>query len=64
MRLIDNHCGRTCDRTTGRLEIFLRGQWGTVCNDSFGDVEAVLACNQLGYSSLEDLFAAGTGVSG
>ena len=35
----------------GRLEIFLRGEWGTVCDDFFSSTEADVACRQLGYSS-------------
>ena len=34
----------------GRLEIFVNLQWGTVCDDSFGSAEAVVACSQLGYT--------------
>ena len=37
--------------TAGRLEVFLDGEWGTICDDGFGSVEADLACRQLGYSS-------------
>ena len=33
----------------GRLEIFLEGQWGTVCAATFGSREADIACQQLGY---------------
>jgi deleted-in-malignant-brain-tumors protein 1 len=33
----------------GRLEIFYRGVWGTVCDDFFGDAEAQVACSALGY---------------
>ena len=36
---------------SGRLEIFLQGQWGTVCDDFFGLDEANVACKQLGYPS-------------
>ena len=37
-------------QTSGRLEIFLNRQWGTVCSDSFGATEATVACGQLGFT--------------
>ena len=40
--------------SSGRLEIFLQGEWGTVCNDGFGPTEADVACRQLGFTSVED----------
>lgn len=51
--------GAGANNNTGRLEIFLDGRWGTVCRDSFGRVEGILACNQLGYASLLDSFPTG-----
>jgi len=36
---------------SGRLEIYLNGQWGTVCDDLWGQVESDVACQQLGYTS-------------
>jgi len=36
--------------TSGRLEIFINGEWGTVCIDEFSFTDATVACRQLGYS--------------
>ena len=33
----------------GLLEVYCNGQWGTVCDHSFGSNEATVACKQLGY---------------
>ena len=35
----------------GRLEIFLQGEWGTVCDNGFGLSEGDVACRQLGFIS-------------
>ena len=35
----------------GRLEICLGGVWGAVCEDKFEDIDAQVACRQLGFST-------------
>lgn len=34
----------------GRVEIFIRGQWGTVCDDLFSSQAGEVVCRQLGFS--------------
>ena len=41
--------GEISRKSQGRLEIFIEGQWGTVCAATFGSREADVACQQLGY---------------
>ena len=46
MRLSDGK-----DTFEGRLEVFHNGEWGTVCDFNWTDVDAVAVCRQLGFDS-------------
>ncbi|XP_020863899.1 neurotrypsin isoform X1 [Phascolarctos cinereus] len=44
IRLMDGE-----NKKEGRVEIFVNGQWGTICDDGWTDKDAVVVCRQLGY---------------
>ena len=37
--------------STGRLEVFHEGIWGTVCDDGWSQINSVVACRELGFST-------------
>ena len=38
----------------GRIEVYVNGQWGVVCEDFWNLADGVVACKQLGYGSVYD----------
>ena len=45
---------------SGRVEICLAGQWGSVCADNWNSAEASVACRQLGFQAVGELFSQNT----
>lgn len=43
IRLMDGY-----DESEGRVEVLIDNQWGTVCDDNWGQNEATIVCRSLG----------------
>ncbi len=46
LRLVDGN-----GFSTGRLEVLHEGIWGTVCDDGWSQINSVVACRELGFST-------------
>ena len=39
------------DKFSGRVEVCINGQWGSICDDGWGLNEAHVVCSQFGFTS-------------
>jgi hypothetical protein len=49
LRLVRDREMVDADITSGRLEIFQNGEWGTVCSETFSLTAANISCQELGF---------------
>ena len=51
VRLVNGTSG-----SSGRVEVYYLEQWGTICDDYFGNYDARVICKMLGFSVYVNLY--------
>ena len=49
----------TGEYTSGRVQVYYKGQWSNICSSGFGKTEAHVICHQLGYDGANNFSTAG-----
>ena len=63
LRLVRN--GLTSNSyTSGRLEVYYSGRWGTVCDDGWTSTNTRVACRQLGFPGAASIITFRTSSAG
>ena len=58
VRLVSEFNNSSVSVSSGRVEVYQGGVWGTVCNKEFNQAAADTVCRQLGYTNALDIYDA------
>ena len=66
MKLVNGGNTTGSEQYLGRVEVYLRGQWGTICSEGWSIEDALVVCRMLGFPSasrgvVNGVYGQGTG---